>query len=88
MSDKTVATPEIATDAPQAEETPKKPNALVRGFRKAKANPKQTLAVAGGLVLVGAAAALGRASAPTVDFNVYVTEEETPEEPQSDDTVD
>jgi hypothetical protein len=87
MSDTTPLT-ETPAAATQPEETPKKPNVIVRGFRKAKANPKQTLAVAGGMVLVGAAAALGRSTAPTYVFTDCVVEVEDPETESDDTTVD
>ena len=87
-------TPTPATDAP-ASETPtdltvveKKPNPLVRGWHAIKRNPKTTLAVAGGAVLVTVAAAAGRATAP---YHVEIVEDDFVPEPlvslESDDST-
>lgn len=55
----------------------KRPNILVRGYRKAKANPKLTLAVVAGVGLVSGAAYLGRKTAPYSVEIVETDEEET-----------
>lgn len=70
MSDKTTTTPTaVPTDAEATESSTdvtlveKQPNPLVRGWHAIKRNPKTTLAVVGGAVLVTVAAAAGRATA-------------------------
>lgn len=69
----------------------KRPNILVRGYRKARQNPTKTLAVAGGAVLVAGAAFLGRKTAPsidTLDYDFAPAELETDEVPEeSNDTT-
>lgn len=65
--------PTPITIAGQAEEVTektvaeKKPNVIVRGYRKCRRNPKNTLAVIGGVALVAAGAVIGRSTAPSSD---------------------
>lgn len=76
MSDKSPTTSPITIanppgDAATSDET-KRPNPLVRAYRKVKATPPKTaIAVVGGVALVGAGAFLGRKSAP---YHVEVVE--------------
>lgn len=54
----------------------KRPNILVRGYRKIRKDPKTALAVVGGTVLVGGAAYLGRKTAPSCDAEIHVITED------------
>lgn len=81
--------PDPETTAPAVEV--KQPNIFVRAGRKIKNTPPKTaLAVAGGLVLVGAGAFLGRSTAP---YHVEIVDSELELEPlfvtpASDDATD
>lgn len=62
--DQNVKSLPIDTVENETEVQEKRPNILVRGFRAAKANPKNTIAVIAGTVLVAGAAYMGRTTAP------------------------
>lgn len=71
----------VVPAAPSTEETvatpeEKRPNVIVRGFHKIKHNPKPALAVAGGTALIFVAAALGRATAPSTQYDVFIQEDD------------
>lgn len=61
----------IAGDVVEETVVEKRPNIVVRGYRKIRKDPKTTLAVVGGTLLVGGAAFLGRKSAPSCDSPHY-----------------
>lgn len=67
MSDKTPTVTAVPTaDAGESSSETKRPNPLVRAYRKIKTTPPRTaIAVVGGVALVGAGAFLGRKSAST-----------------------
>lgn len=65
--DTTTPVVQINPDAVSDEVVEKRPNILVRGYRKIRKDPKTTLAVVGGTALVAGAAFLGRKSAPSCD---------------------
>lgn len=69
-----------ATDPPiEGVVVEKKPNPIVRAYRKIKNTPPKTaIAVVGGVVLVSAGAVLGRKTAP---YHVAVVEDEFVPEP-------
>lgn len=81
MSNPTQPTPQTApANAPiEGVVVEKKPNVLVRGYRKIRSTPPKTaIAIIGGVGLVTAGAVLGRKTAP---YHVAVVEDEFVPEP-------
>lgn len=72
----------IAGDVVENTVVEKQPNILVRGYRKIRKDPKTTLAVVGGTLLVGGAAYLGRKTAPSCDGDLYFVPIDTDVDPE------